>query len=229
MSRRTAKIIVPTFGQETFTVRCFDSLLACTTAYRLVWVDNASSPSSRAAVFAHFQRHPDRLAIWPEQNLGFIGGTNLGLSAVLADTASEAEYIVLLNNDTELTPHWLERLLAVLKRNPSLGAVGPSCTAPSEAADTYDDVPMVPFFCTAFPKRVFREVGLLDPRFGMGLADDDDYCHRLRRAGYRVAVVPGVSVLHNERTTFRSLYSDAEIAAMQAENLARFRRKHSLG
>ena len=261
MTRR-AEIIVPTFGQESFTIRCFDTLLAHTAGYRLVWVDNGSTAESRATVFAHFERHPDRLAIWPGQNLGFVGGTNLGLRAVLSDAASEAEYVVLLNNDTELTPHWLDRLIGVLERDVTIGAAGPM-TSPTESSQAWPhvfssmgeqppeslasassaevshalaerfgndvlNVPMVAFFCTVFRKRVFEEIGLLDPRFGAGLADDDDYCLRLHRAGYVVAFVPGAYVIHHHRTTFRSIYSDPEIVSMQNENLARYRLKHNI-
>jgi GT2 family glycosyltransferase len=261
MTRR-AEIIVPTFAQESFTIRCFDTLIAHTAGYRLVWVDNGSAAESRAAVFAHFECHADRLAIWSAANLGYVGGTNLGLRAVLDDAASEAEYVVLLNNDTELTPYWLDRLIGVLEQNPTIGAAGPM-TSPSESSQAWPhvfssrgerppeslatassaevsralaerfgdailDVPMVAFFCTVFRKRVFEEIGLLDPRFGAGLADDDDYCLRLRRAGYVVAFVPGAYVIHHHRTTFRSIYSDTEIAAMQSENLARYRLKHGV-
>jgi len=262
MTSPSTEIIVPTFGQEAFTIPCFEALLAHTESYRLVWVDNGSSAESRAAVTPHFASHRDRLAIWPASNLGFVGGTNLGLRAILDDPHSEAEYVVLLNNDTEVTPHWLERLVGALDRNPALGAAGPltsssasphswpmflsakgeppppslDAASPAEVnrtlaerfGDLVVDVPMVAFFCTVFRKRVFRELGLLDTRFGMGLADDNDYCVRLLRAGYGVALVPGAYVVHHHRTTFRSIYSDAEISSMQNENLARFRLKHGI-
>jgi GT2 family glycosyltransferase/glycosyltransferase involved in cell wall biosynthesis len=258
-----AEIIVPTFGQEHYTVRCFDSLLACTSSYRLVWVDNGSQAASRAVVDAAFEKHQQRLALWPDQNLGFVGGTNLGLRAVLGQLASDAEYIVLLNNDTEVTPGWLDRLIGALEADPSIAAAGPMTSPPSPCqawpavfadlgtpppaalhdaspaeagralAEIFGDavwpVPMIAFFCTVFRKRVFSEVGLLDPRFGAGLGDDDDYCFRLRAAGHRVAFVPGAYVVHRHRTTFRTLYSESEIAAMQHENYAKYRAKHAIG
>ncbi len=256
------EIIVPTFGQEQYTLRCFDSLLACTSSYRLVWVDNGSSAASRTIVDAAFAKHPRRLSIWPNQNLGFVGGTNLGLRAILGDLASDAEYVVLLNNDTEMTPEWLERLIGALERDPSIAAAGPMTSplspwqswsnvlsvwgkdAPEalrsgtaveasralagEFGDAAVMVPMLAFFCTVFRKRVFSEVGLLDPRFGAGFGDDDDYCFRLRSAGYNLAFVPGAYVVHHHRTTFRTLYSEAEIAAMQHENYAKYRMKHGI-
>jgi GT2 family glycosyltransferase len=256
------EIIVPTFGQEEFTVRCFDSILAHTEAYRLVWVDNGSPAASRATIQTAFARHRERLAIWSDQNLGFVGGTNLGLRAILGDYASDADYVVLLNNDTEVTSGWLDRLTAALEHDPSIAAAGPmtsessswqawpnvfalwqeqpphslASASPADASETLArtfgelEVPasMIAFFCAVFRKRVFTEVGLLDPRFGAGLGDDDDYCLRLRNAGYGLAFVPGAYVVHHHRTTFRAIYSDEEIVAMQHENLEKYRTKHGI-
>jgi len=238
-----AEIIVPTFGQEPFTLRCFDSLLAHTSAYRLVWVDNGSSDAARAAVTEAFARHDHRLSIQAEHNLGFVGGTNLGLRAILGDHASDAEYVVLLNNDTVVTAGWLDRLIGALERDPSIAGAGPMTSDSSQwhatpaeisraLAGTFGDlivhVPMLPFFCIALRKRAVAHVGLLDPAFGVGLGDDDDYCFRLGTAGYRLGFIPGAYVVHHHRTTFRANYSGAEIAAMQDQNRARFRAKHSL-
>lgn len=258
-----AEIIVPTFGQEPFTLRCFDSLLTHTNAYRLVWVDNGSSAAARATVAEAFARHDHRLSIQAARNFGFVGGTNLGLQAILGDYASDAEYIVLLNNDTEVTAGWLDRLIGALERDPSIAGAGPmtsgsspwqewpnvfaqwrmpapesveTAATPADVshalAGTFGDlvvpVPMLPFFCVVLRKRVVAHVGLLDPAFGVGLGDDDDYCFRLRTAGYGLGFIPGAYVVHHHRTTFRANYSNAEIAAMQDQNRAKFRAKHGL-
>ena len=255
------EIIVPTFGQEQFTLRCFDSLLTHTNAYRLVWIDNGSSAAARTTVAKAFARHDHRLSIQAARNFGFVGGTNLGLQAILGHYASDAEYVVLLNNDTEVTAGWLDRLIGALERDPSMAGTGPMTSSPSQAwpdvlarwrtpapesaetaatpadvsralAGTFGDlavpVPMLPFFCVVLRKPVVAHVGLLDPAFGVGLGDDDDYCFRLRAAGYVLGFIPGAYVVHHHRTTFRANYSDAELAAMQDQNRAIFRAKHGL-
>jgi GT2 family glycosyltransferase len=263
MTAPRADILVPTCGQEEFTVRCFDSLLEHTEDYRLVWIDNGSPASSRAAVLPAFARHRRRLSIFPGRNLGFVGGTNLGLRSILGEFASKASYVVMLNNDTEVTSQWLDRLTRPLDLDPSLAATGPMTSpssswqawpnvfrdwgveggealagvAPAEVSralanrfgETIVPVAMLAFFCTAFRSSLFAEVGLLDPSFGAGLGDDDDYCLRIRRAGYGLGFVPSAYVVHHHRTTFRSIYSDVEIDRMQRENLSRFHRKHNLG
>ena len=255
-------IIVPTHGQEELTGRCFDSILAHTTDYRLVWIDNGSRSSSQMAIADRFARHQNGLSIRVRRNLGYVGGTNLALQAILGEHASPAEYVVLLNNDTEVTPQWLDRLIAPLELDRNIASAGPmtssadshqgwptvfrawqrdvprglTTASPEEASrmlgelfgDVVADFEMLAFFCTLLRKRVFAEIGLLDPRFGAGMAEDNDYCHRLRKAGHRLVFVPGAYVVHHHRTTFRSIYSAAEIAAMQQQNIARYRVKHGL-
>ena len=119
-------IIILTYGQEDFTVKCFDSILAHTEDYRLVWVDNGSSIASRNAVMPAFLKHQNRLSIWSGQNLGFVKGCNLALRAVMGTADIHAEYIVLQNNDTEATAGWLKRLILGLQKTPTAWAIGPT-------------------------------------------------------------------------------------------------------
>jgi GT2 family glycosyltransferase len=68
-------------------------------------------------------------------------------------------------------------------------------------------------------------VGLLDEQFGVGFGDDDDYCHRAQTAGFRLALVLDLVIPHHHRSTFRTLYSEAEIRAMQQTALKKFQAK----
>ena len=57
-------------------------------------------------------------------NLGFTGGNNIGIRRALADGA---DYVMLLNNDTVVSPDLVEKLLAAFDR-PDVGIVGPIVT-----------------------------------------------------------------------------------------------------
>ena len=59
------------------------------------------------------------------ENLGFVGGNNLAAAA-----RDAATYLVLLNNDTEPQPGWLEALLEIAERDPAVGAVGAKLVYP---------------------------------------------------------------------------------------------------
>ena len=74
---------------------------------RIVFVDNASEDGSRERVH---ERHPGLVRIDNEENLGFGGGANLGAERALA---LGAEAVLFLNNDAELCPGALDRLVYV--------------------------------------------------------------------------------------------------------------------
>ena len=78
--------------------------------------DNASTDASCAWVEELF---PDVRLITLDQNYGFAEGYNRALQQV------EAEYVMLLNSDVEVTPHWLEPLLAYMDAHPEVAACQP--------------------------------------------------------------------------------------------------------
>ncbi len=58
------------------------------------------------------------------RNLGFTGAANLGARH------ARGEYLVFLNNDTEVEPGWLEALLDAARSGPEVGAVGAMLVGP---------------------------------------------------------------------------------------------------
>ena len=124
-------IIILTYGQEDFTIKCFESILDCTQDYRLVWVDNGSSSTSRQMVMPFFLKHANRLCIWSKENLGFVKGVNLALSLTYGIHDIGAQYVVLQNNDTEVTKDWLKDLIIALESSPEVAAAGPITSTPS--------------------------------------------------------------------------------------------------
>lgn len=81
----------------------------------IVVIDNASQDGSVAQLRAQF---PSVRVLALSQNLGFAGGNNAGMRA------TDAPYIVLLNNDTAVEPGWLKPLVCAVQNDPSVGASG---------------------------------------------------------------------------------------------------------
>ncbi len=88
--------------------------------FRVVIVDNGSSDDSIQALRKDF---PWVSFIEAGENLGYSGGNNLGIEFALDQSA---DYIFLLNNDTEVDPRMLGKLVEVLGRNERTGMVGPT-------------------------------------------------------------------------------------------------------
>lgn len=64
---------------------------------------------------------------------------------------------------------------------------------------------MMAFVCVYIPTYTLEEVGLLDERYTEYGYDDDDYCQRVKNAGYALGVFDGCVVEHGSRpSTFRS-------------------------
>ena len=79
----------------------------------------ADNGSTDASVTLLQQEFPSVRTIVLDQNYGFADGYNLALQQV------DAEYVVLLNSDVEVTEHWLEPMIAYLDKHPEVAACQP--------------------------------------------------------------------------------------------------------
>ena len=111
-------IIVLNWNKRDVTLACLASLAAADLGGATVWmVDNGSHDGSVEAVRKRF---PDVRIVALPQNRGYAGGNNAGMRAAL-DAGAGA--ILLLNNDTEVSPDFLPPLLEVLNGDPRAAAV----------------------------------------------------------------------------------------------------------
>lgn len=234
-------IIIPAFNQLDYCRQCVNSVLSYTRPpFKLILVDNGSTDG----VGEFFDSVPDAMAIHSETNLGFAGGVNLGL-------AHAEGHVLLLNSDT-LTPRgWLERMVGPFERESNIGMVGAmsNCVSGSQQIDGLDfssmeevnafadelaaknegvvrDVSRLVGFCLLIRDRVFEQIGLFDESFGIGNFEDDDYCLRVLRAGYRLCVAEDAFVFHYGSRTFAGMGISAEAwQSLMAENERIFHEK----
>ncbi|MCE7053740.1 glycosyltransferase family 2 protein [Algoriphagus sp. AGSA1] len=110
-------IITVNFNQSKLTEELLKSLeRAKYSNLEIIVVDNGSTEWD----IAGFQKkYPYVKVVESKENLGFAGGNNLGIAA------ARGKYLMFLNNDTEVTPGFLEPLLAVFETNPAIGAASP--------------------------------------------------------------------------------------------------------
>lgn len=223
--QKKASVIILTYNNLDFTKNCLDSLQLYTDYpdWELIIVDNASSDATPAYLAAYAQERSNVKVILNSTNIGFPAGNNIGIKT------ATGEYLVLLNNDTYVTRGWLTDLLRPLRLDPQLGLVGPvtnnigneakidicykDMNEMADAALRYTSthsrqlypVEKVAFFCAALRRDVLDKAGLLDEVFGQGFFEDDDYCNRVRQAGYSIAIAEDVFVHHQLAASFSSL------------------------
>ena len=133
------------------TIACLQSLMGVQgAAFRIIVCDNGSADGSYECIRDWIQTHRDDHAylrahplreltrkeaeqLSPEAppalhlvqtgaNLGYSGGNNVGIRLALTDP--QAEFVWLLNNDTEVEPDSLQRLVERCRARPDIGICG---------------------------------------------------------------------------------------------------------
>ena len=118
MAAPIISIIVPVWDEADLTRACAASARAHTgVPFELIGIDNGSAPEAATVVRDLFD-----VSIRNETNLGFAAAMNQGLEH------ASGEFVVFLNNDTELPPGWAPPLLEGASRT-SVGIVVPAVTA----------------------------------------------------------------------------------------------------
>jgi GT2 family glycosyltransferase len=114
----TTSIITVNFNQPAVTLDFLRSVKANihTGLAEVILVDNGSEEDHEKA---YKDCYPGLVYIRSEKNLGFAGGNNLGIKVAKGD------YLLLLNNDTEISGNLIDILSSELKNNPEIGLLSP--------------------------------------------------------------------------------------------------------
>jgi len=242
--RARASIVVVTHQALTCTKLCLATLLGNGWHPRdeLIIVDNASTDGTREFLEELARRNSFVRVILNESNRGFARANTQGIEC------SSGEYLILLNNDTLLTPGWQEGLLECLGAA-EVGMVGPVTNRTCNEAQidapyrTYGELiefaalrerehrrectelSMVALFCAALTRRVYDLIGPLDDRFEVGMFEDDDYSLRVRRAGFKILCAEHVFVHHFGQVSFGELCVNGQYDRVFQSNRARFEEK----
>jgi GT2 family glycosyltransferase len=103
-------VIIPNYNGAALLPTCLDALRAQTRRdLRITVVDDGSRDQSLALLARHY---PEVKVLAQPHNQGLAAAVNAGIAA------TNAPFVVLLNNDTEASPHWLDQLVGALERRP---------------------------------------------------------------------------------------------------------------
>jgi GT2 family glycosyltransferase len=177
-------------------------------------VDNGSTDDSVAHVREGW---PEAEVVELSENRGFSAAVNAGVSS------SRGRYVALLNTDIELSPDWLELLVAELDRDPQLGFVTGKIMRYDDRGmieqaghdfftcgrfeprglderdeGQYDDrrpTPIVTAAAALYRREALQAVGGFDEDYFL-YCEDGDACLRMLLAGYSGLYVPDPKAFH---------------------------------
>ena len=175
-------IIIPTYNHcEDLLIPCLTSIQQFTDMSLVEVIVVANGCADNTHEYVNSLGKPFKLLPY-EQALGYTRATNLGIQA------AQGEYLILLNNDTQLLPQetnqWLQMLEAPMI-DPTVGLTGPL-----ELFDNYANHQVLIFFCVMIKRELVNKIGLLDEIFSPGGGEDIDFTVRAQQAGYKHVMVP---------------------------------------
>ncbi len=215
----TTSIIMVTFNQLAMTKRAIASIRKHTpaSAYELIVVDNASADGTPEWL----AEQPDVKLLRQAKNVGFPAGCNIGTASAKGD------YLLLLNNDTVVTPRWLEQLTLAIESDERVGAVGPMTnyagygqmietsyrtldemqrfaeTYNVSSAERWEERMKLIGFCLMIKRSAWEAAGPLDESYGIGNYEDDDWCMSARLAGFRLLLCRDTFIHHEGSVSFK--------------------------
>jgi GT2 family glycosyltransferase/glycosyltransferase involved in cell wall biosynthesis len=219
-ARPKFSVIVLTHNKWGFTELCLRSLAHAeredSGLAEYILVDNGSTDGTPA----YAGRIPGLRVLAQTENLGFAAGNNQGIKA------ARGENVILLNNDTVVTPGWLKRFQHHVDSIPDLGVLGPSTNTETgqnfpgaryqsiaelfalnenlgRESGAWERVRKISGLCFLITRAALDKVGLLDTSFALGYFEDDDFCLRAEDAGLTNVHAKDVFVHHFGSASFR--------------------------
>ncbi len=241
--RPVVSVIIPTYGQVDFTLRCLASIAehAPDIPFETIVMDDAAPDpdTARLALVAGIRIYRN------ETNLGFLRTCNT------AARLARGGYLFFLNNDTEVQRDWLSPLLSLFHSRPDTGAAGSRLLYPDgrlqEAGGIIwrdgsawnfgrhedPDKPAYSYvrevdYCSGAALMVRRDIflglGGFDELYLPAYYEDSDLCMRLRRIGLKTLYQPASRVVHHEGTS-HGVDTAVGIKSYQVVNRRHFARR----
>lgn len=209
-------IIVLNWNGKKFLKNCLDSLFQLTySQVEIIVVDNNSTDGSQKFIKKNYKKV---ILIENKENYGFAKGNNIGFNA------STGDYVLILNNDTYVTPNFLAPLINDFEDNPAIGCLQPQIRLSSNK-QLLDGVGGFLTFtgflyhfgylkdrtqakynkkmkifsakgaCILLRRKAIEKIGLFDEDFFI-FFEETDLCFRLWLAGYSVMYEPESVIYH---------------------------------
>lgn len=228
-------IIIPNYNGLSFMEPCFEALEKQTTKdFKILVVDNGSTDGS-----VEWLKEREIPSIFLPENTGFSGAVNVGIRA--ADTP----YVILLNNDTKVAPHYVKALERAMDRSEKIFSVSSKMIQMyhpdlmDDAGDMYSVLgwafqrgvgrpeKLYKKSCRVFTacagaaiyrREVFETIGYFD-EMHFAYLEDIDVGYRAKLYGYDNVFCPEAVVYHVGSGTSGSKYNSFKVKLAARNNV----------
>lgn len=228
MTNPKVAIIILNWNGLEDTIECLESLKKITYPnYEVIVVDNGSEGDDVKILRGRFGDYVH--VIENDRNYGFAEGNNIGIRYTLANF--NPDYVLLLNNDTVVDPHFLTELVRAAGDHSNVGLLGPvvydyhkpsvirrtgagvtiswwrGSTLPIISGNLgYErsairEVDCIEGSCLLVRREVIEKVGMLDPEY-FAYWEETDWCIRIRRGGYKICCALDSKIWHKVQHSY---------------------------
>ena len=207
-------IIIVNWKQYELTINCLLSLEKLEYKnFKVIIVDNESNIEKINKIKSDFSKAE---VIESKENLGFASANNIGIKYAIKN---KIEYLMLLNNDTEVNKKFLAPLLNSFKNDNLLGAVQPLIMNYNNRAKVWNaggylnnffgfpytnnkiknknlQIDWITGCCIVLKTKVIKKAGLIDEDF-FAYYEDVDWSLRIKKLGYKLGVVESSVIFHH--------------------------------
>lgn len=222
-------IIIPNYNGKHFMEPCLASLKEQTFRdFKILVVDNASSDGSVAYMKTEY---PDIEVIALDQNYGFSKAVNVGIEH------STTPYVILLNNDTTVDPHYVEEMVKAIEKSPRIFSVSSKmlqmyhpelidsagdlytlmgwgvCRGTGRPVSNYTESDEIFTACAGaaiYRRSAFEKIGYFDENH-FAYLEDIDVGYRAKIYGYKNMYCPTALVYHVGSGTSGSKYNSFKV------------------
>ena len=210
-------IVIPVYNQFTYTYNCLKSILENSgyVSYEIIIADDVSNDlTTRLAEIAE-----NIQIVRNKENQRFLRNCNH------AAQYAKGEYILFLNNDTQVQENWLQSLVDLIERDDTIGMVGSKLIYPDGSLQEaggiiwgdghawnygngqnankpefnyVKEVDYVSGAAIMIRTSLWKEIGGFDELFAPAYCEDSDLAFEVRRHGYKVMYQPLSVVVHFE-------------------------------
>lgn len=220
-------IIIPVYKGYLETVECLQSVISSKSHLKSrILIINDSSPDCALVEYLHgLKIHSNVSILDNDVNLGFVATVNRGI-----DSSYEND-VILLNSDTKVSDYWIDKLYNCAYSEERIGTVTPFsnnatiCSYPRfgesnqlPAGLSLDDInkiferscskevldiPTGVGFCLYIKRDVLKQIGLFNvEEFGKGYGEENDFCMRAFKTGWRNVLCADTFVYHSGGVSF---------------------------